>query len=172
MGVDCRLELIFRVSISSVGVGMVQLEHLLIAATNLLGRRVLRKAERFEGFCFQYLELASLEIGFRCLMLRSNLACVKGFCRARADGRRKRHLCRMINAGPPRLTPAACCFLLVSGGHRIGQIAREIISLVVFPRVLRAEHKIQTIRISPNGRTIGSVSFAVVPLAFRLTRLA
>ncbi|AXA42939.1 hypothetical protein DLJ82_5378 (plasmid) [Rhizobium leguminosarum] len=172
MGVDCRPEFIFGVSISSVSIWMVHLQHLLVASSNLLRRRVLRKAERFEGFCFQYLEPTSLKISFRCLMLSSNLACVKGFCRTGANGRRKRHLCRLINAGPPRLTAAVCCFPLIAGRHWIRQIAREIISLIVFPRMLRAEHQVQSLRISPDGRTIGAAAFATVPLAFRLVRLA
>lgn len=172
MGVDCRPEFIFGVSISSVSVRMVHLEHQFVASSNFLRRRVLRKTERFEGFCFQYLELTPLEISFRSLMSCSNLACVKGFCRTGANGRRKRHLCRLIKAGPPRLTAAVCCFPLIAGGHRIRQIAREIISLVVFPRMLRAEQQVQTLRISPNGRAIGAAAFATVPLAFRLVRLA
>lgn len=172
MSVDCRPEFLFGVSISSVRVWMVQLEHLLVASSNLLRRRVLRKAQRFEGFCFQYLELASLKISFPCLMSCSNLACVKCFCRTGANGRRKRHLSRLVNARPPRLTAAVCCFPLIAGGDRIRQIAREIISPIVFPRMLGAEHKVQTLRISTNGGTFGAAAFATIPLAFRQARLA
>ncbi|KQY37016.1 hypothetical protein ASD46_21655 [Rhizobium sp. Root491] len=57
---DRASKCILRIAVSVIGVGMVHFEPLLIAALDFLGCRLGRKAECFESFGFQYLELSLL----------------------------------------------------------------------------------------------------------------
>lgn len=160
-------KLVLGVAIAVVCIRMVHLETLLIAGPDFLRRCIFRQTKRLKRLGFKDFEFATLQIRSLRLSGRSALAGVHGLCGTGPLRAGEWNFGRLGRTNAGRLAAAFRRFTLIARRDGVGEVRREIITLVIFPNVLGTKQQVQAFTVAANGRTQRAALVAAIPLAFR-----